>query len=246
MGTRRITLGLAALVVAVLALPSFALGAWAQSSASPCAPGQAPGRPPGQPPSSPPGQPANRPPQYPPGQCQLQLSRNTVAAGQSLTVSGSGYDPGSGVHLQLFRGQSGQALGAAPALAAIGLQPERSLAWADRVLGTQLAQAATGRSLATVSANGQGQFSTDVTIPGDVTPGRYTITATGYRNGAPYELAADLMVTAAGTGAARGGGGNLPRTGAFIAGLAALGAALTGAGTVAVVAARRRRTAGAP
>ena len=194
---------LSALLVLMLAVPMLSTGLAAQGS--PCAPGQPGSRPPGQPPGNAPGQPSSRPPQYPPGQCQLQLSRSTVAAGGTLRASGSGYDRNSPVNIQLSPG---------------------------------------GQVLATATTDGNGQFARDITIPSDVAAGRYTVAATGYRNAAPYELTADLTVTAAGAGAERGraDGSTLPRTGAFIAGLAAIGAALTGAGTVAVLAARRRRT----
>lgn len=196
---------LVAMVIAsMVAFVVVAPAAWAQtSSASPCSPGQPTGRPAGTPPASAPGQPAGRPPQYPPGQCQLQLSRNTVAQGGTLGVSGSGYDPNSSANLQIF---------------------------------------STPADLATVTTDAQGRFSVTVTIPANTVPGRHTISGTGYRNGAPYQLTADLTVTAAGASTARGDSGTLPRTGAFIAGLTAIGAALMGAGTIAVLAARRRRT----
>lgn len=194
-----------ALLGLLLVVPMLTTGVAAQ--ASPCPPGQPGGRPPGQPPGEAPGQPADRPPQYPPSQCQLQLSRSTVAAGGTLRASGSGYNPNSSVNIQLSPG---------------------------------------GQVLATATADGNGQFARDITIPTDVAAGRYTVAATGYRNAAPYQLTADLTVTSESAGAAaeqsRSGGATLPRTGAFIAGLAAIGAALTGAGTVAVLAARRRRT----
>lgn len=234
MGTRRLALGgltALALVLALLLSP-----ATAQSGPSPCPPGQPPGRPPGQPPASAPGQPPGRPPQYPASQCQAQVSRSSVAPGEQLQMSGSGYDRNSGVNIQLFRKGGGQSLGDGAVLAATGVR-------LARLVGAELAQAQ-GRSLGQASADGNGQFSKAVTIPADTQPGSYALTATGYRNGAPYELSADITVTGA-PAAGRTGGGTLPRTGAFIAGLAAIGAALTGAGTVAVLAARRRR-AGQP
>lgn len=235
MGTRRIALGGVSAIALALAL--LLAPASAQSGSSPCPPGQPTGRPPGQPPAAAPGQPAGRPPQYPPGQCQASVSRNSLAPGDSLQISGSGYDRNSGVNIQLFGKQGGQTLGDGAVLATTGVR-------LARFVGAELAQAQSGQSLGQASADGNGQFSKVVTIPTDTQPGRYAITATGYRNGAPYQLSADLTVTgAAAAGAANRG--TLPRTGAFIAGLAALGAALTGAGTVAVLAARRRR-AGQP
>jgi len=70
------------------------------SASTPCPPGQPPGRPPGQPPGRP-GPPRGRPPQYPPGQCEMRMSRSTVAAGQSVTAAGEGFTPGSPVRFAL-------------------------------------------------------------------------------------------------------------------------------------------------
>lgn len=81
--------------------------AFAQTSGSPCAPGQPSDRLPGSPAAPPPG----RPPQYPPGKCQLLLSRSVVPAGGSLQAAGAGFAPGSTVDVSL----AGASLGTARA-----------------------------------------------------------------------------------------------------------------------------------
>lgn len=91
-------------LVATAAGASLSLpGGAAAQVAEPCPPRQPSDRPPGQPTTAAPGQPSGRPPQYPPGKCQLQLSRSVVAVGQSLTVSGAGFAPGSRVDLTVSR-----------------------------------------------------------------------------------------------------------------------------------------------
>ncbi|MGI8794042.1 MAG: hypothetical protein ACR2H3_12875 [Acidimicrobiales bacterium] len=167
-----------------------------------------------------PGQPTGRPPGEPP----------TQAPGQPA-IRPSQYPPGQ-CQLELSRSVSQQ--GGQLQVSGSGYDPNSTV---------NLELFSTPRNLGSVTADAQGQFAATVTIPLDAEVGAHTLSATGFRNGAPYQLTADLTVTAAGvTGVPTNvGGGSLPRTGAFIAGLTALGAALTGAGTVAVLAARRRR-----
>lgn len=91
--------GLAALLLGFgLMIPMPPVSA---DDASNCPPGQPAGRPPGQPPNAPPGQPTGRPPQYPPGECNLRLSRASAARGESVQVSGSGFQSGEQVVIRL-------------------------------------------------------------------------------------------------------------------------------------------------
>ncbi|MBW3614449.1 MAG: LPXTG cell wall anchor domain-containing protein [Actinobacteria bacterium] len=94
--------------------------------------------------------------------------------------------------------------------------------------------------LGTTTTRPAGDFTTTVTIPANATPGAHTLAAVGTgANGAPRRLTSTVQVL--GTTAQRDGG-LLPRTGdALTPPLAASAALLIGAGSVAVVATRRRR-----
>ena len=96
--------------VSAMALVALLIGsAMPAFAASPCPPGQPTGRPPGVRPGAP-GQPTGRPSAYPPrSRCQLQLSQSVAAAGESVTVSGSGYAASSAVQLSFDGGSAGSA-----------------------------------------------------------------------------------------------------------------------------------------
>lgn len=106
-----------------------------------------------------------------------------------------------------------------------------------------------GASVGSAQADGSGAFSADVLVPASTRPGNHTVTASGAgSDGGTQVLAASLEVTAAGArGSAPGSAADsrdLPRTGATsTVPLALAGGALLVAGSGAVVAARRRRTA---
>lgn len=93
--------------------------------------------------------------------------------------------------------------------------------------------------LGTTVARPDGNFSTTVTIPANATPGKHTLAAVGTApDGTPRRLTSTVEVL----GVAAQRGGLLPRTGnGLTPPLAASAALLIGAGSVAVVAARRRR-----
>jgi hypothetical protein len=91
------------IAVALALLMSVVLTGAASADSSPCPPGQPSGRPPGQNPQQP-GPPNGRPPQYPPGECNLQLSSGSVARGESVAVTGTGFAPGEVVALRLEPG----------------------------------------------------------------------------------------------------------------------------------------------
>lgn len=96
-------------------------------------------------------------------------------------------------------------------------------------------------TLGSATTDASGAFTTTVTIPADATPGTHTIAATGVNpNGTPRELASTITVL----GAETARGGTLPRTGASMAVPVGIsGAALVAVGSLAVLAARRRRAA---
>ena len=90
------------------------------------------------------------------------------------------------------------------------------------------------------TANANGGFSASVTVPANASPGSHTITATCVLgNGTTRRQTATVSVLGAAAQA-----GTLPRTGTGLTTpLAASAVLLIGAGSVAVVATRRRRTA---
>lgn len=99
----------------------------------------------------------------------------------------------------------------------------------------------TNTPLGSFPTNGQGFFDATVTIPAGVTPGSYTIDfrCVGVLN-AGFTRGPAIQVLAAAAQAARAG--TLPRTGTGLTTpLAASAVLLIGAGSVAIVAARRRR-----
>ena len=87
--------------------------------------------------------------------------------------------------------------------------------------------------LGSAATNAVGSFSRVVTIPADATPGAHTIVATDGR----FTQSATVIVLATGDG-------RLPRTGAaFTIPFSLAGAGLVTVGTLAVLAARRKRAA---
>lgn len=94
--------------------------------------------------------------------------------------------------------------------------------------------------LGTTVARPDGNFSTTVTIPANAAPGRHTLAAVGTApNGTSRRLTSTVEVLGV---AAQRDGGLLPRTGnGLTPPLAASAVLLIGAGSVAVVATRRRR-----
>lgn len=104
------------------------------------------------------------------------------------------------------------------------------------------------RRLATATAGANGVFQVEATIPSDVTPGPYTITATGTAldGSGTLRLSEDITVLPAGAAddGDRRAAGALPRTGADSLPLVQIGVALllVGAGAVLSVRNRRRRS----
>ncbi len=104
--------------------------------------------------------------------------------------------------------------------------------------------------LGTAVPNGHGDFSKPVTIPSNLTAGHHTIVAFGVDpDGHPHDLGLAITVgqgagiaggLAGGVGAGGTGAGELPHTGADLAGLLLAGLVLTLAGTVTRIGGRRR------
>lgn len=111
--------------------------------------------------------------------------------------------------------------------------------------GAQVRVSAAGVTLATITADASGSFSTDVVIPASVDPGTYQVTAAGAAAGGGTQvLSATLTVTEPAASRSRASLGDaLPRTGSNdILPTTAAGFGLVAVGTAAVIAARRRRS----
>ncbi len=180
--------GAAAFAATLFVLVALAPAASAQQSnpRSPCSPG---------------GPAANN---YPPQACGLRLGQSQARRGETVSVGGDGFRPGSNVRIE-FRSQPVE--------------------------------------LKTVTADANGSFDTSIVIPMTASFGEHTIAALGTNPtppGGARELTGRITIVPP---AAAGGGGTLPRTGLGSAlPLALGGVGLLGIGTVAVVAARRRRS----
>ncbi|MBW3548155.1 MAG: LPXTG cell wall anchor domain-containing protein [Actinobacteria bacterium] len=108
-----------------------------------------------------------------------------------------------------------------------------------------------GRPLGTVTADNTGVFDATVTVPSDLAPGAYTITATGQNIDGSGQLVLSFPFTVVSPGAADTdrpgrGTGTLPRTGADAFPLAQGGLALVLVGAGAVFSVRNRRNANRP
>lgn len=138
---------------------------------------------------------------YPPdpGAGSAALSDTAVVPGQVITVSGSGWLPGSEVTITIF---------------------------------------STPRQLGTATVDGDGQFSTQVTIPSDLSPGEHTLRVEG-TNADNEPRTVDVAVTVAEPGAAADPDLAVTGEGSLLAGLMGIG--LLGAGGGALVLARRRQ-----
>ena len=98
-------------------------------------------------------------------------------------------------------------------------------------------------TLATVTTDSSGLFSTSVTIPEGTSPGLHTLSATGTgANGSTVVLSTQIEVTGAGAAAAAAGRGTLSFTGSESATLAWLGVGALSCGLICLIAIRRRRT----
>ncbi len=94
------------------------------------------------------------------------------------------------------------------------------------------------RVLATASVNRDGEFSTDVTIPGDASPGAHTVAASGVEaDGSPVTVTATLEVVSA------GGAGGLAATGGSPVRQVVLATLLIVLGAAVVILSRRRPVA---
>ena len=93
------------------------------------------------------------------------------------------------------------------------------------------------------SAGSDGTFSGTVTVPSDTSAGSCTIVVSGTGpNGAARAVSFPITVTSSGTGGGSGnGGGGLPFTGFELGAASVLGAGLLGAGTIALIAGRKRK-----
>ncbi len=189
---------------------------------------------------------------YPPGQCKLKLRPSSAEAGDSVTAEGDGYGPGTPVNLTFDSVPVGTA--AAAGGGGVGFS-------VPLVIGTVLVP------VGTPTANSAGTFVQAFTVPAGTALGDHNVLATGVdANGEVFELSAILQVVASddsgtggnekdisissgtGTGtrtviATNNGNasGPIPRTGTTPAAPLAAGLALTAAGAVLMVVARRRK-----
>lgn len=103
-----------------------------------------------------------------------------------------------------------------------------------------------GRQLGTTTAGADGVFNTTVTVPSDLAPGTYTITATGQNIDGSGQLVLSFPITVVSPGAADTRAGTLPRTGTDAFPLAQAGLALVLVGAGAVFSVRNRRSVNRP
>jgi hypothetical protein len=158
---------------------------------------------------------------YPPASDEgLTVSESTVRAGETITVSGDGAEPGATVTFRLVRSSS--ALGASRVLLA-----------GPRLAALVRPQAQSSVSLGSTTADDDGSFSATLTIPSTTDAGTYTLIASS--GGEVLATATIRVLAAAGTGA-------LPFTGTDVAPGLAVGATLIVAGGLLLLAVRRRRS----
>lgn len=150
-------------------------------------------------------------PAYPPGAPQLSVSATSIVAGGSVTVTGTGFLPGSGASVTWTGSGALGAGGRVPGMVVGGFR-----------MGTRA-----------LTADGSGVISTSVRL---VSVGDHTITLAGTAaDGTPVSLSASVAVTAAGAGAP------LPHTGAPLLMYTAVGLALVLLGGLVLAAVRKRR-----
>ncbi|MBW3615995.1 MAG: hypothetical protein KY439_11925 [Actinobacteria bacterium] len=160
--------------------------------------------------------------QYPPQGSNLQADKTEVGPGGSMTVSGAGFAAASTVTVTFDDA------------VVLGITHVRGKAEPTAVRSAKVVAVVLG----TTQVREDGTFSIDVTIPRTASPGRHTLAATGTgADGTPRRLT--FTVDVRGVSLARGD--TLPRTGSGVtAPLVATAVLLIGAGSVAVVATRRR------
>lgn len=170
----------------------------------------------------PPGQPADRPPGQPPD----QPGRPT---GRPLQ-----YPPGE-CNLRLSRASA--ARGESVIASGSGYRPASTV---------ELTLNSDPIALGSATTDAAGAFEHRFTVPATASLGSHTVTASGAdSSGGTRALSAALEVTdpaaAPGSAGRSNGGSTLPRTGATIAAITAMGIVLVALGAMAVVGARRRR-----
>lgn len=166
------------------------------------------------------------------------VTPGSVAAGGEVTVSGSDCPGGSEVNVYLVPGDQ------------------------TATYGGPASAPADGALVATVTADGDGNFTTSFTVPDDTEPGTFTVvTICGdFSDAETIEVLADSTTPtttpgttpsttpSGGTGGTGGTGGPgvtegaLPRTGSNLNGAGLVGAGLLTAGGLFLVASRKRRT----
>lgn len=171
--------------------------------------------------------------QYPPSACQMRISVTVVTPGATIRVTGGGFRQRTTVTITLTRSNPGGG----------GGRQGRSLSNALSMAEQPPFGVVTDES---------GAFDTDVKIPENLTPGRYTLAASGDSginpDGPPRVLTADFTVVAASANvpAARSqAGGSLARTGFGTLLPVGAGAGLAAAGLGLIFVARRRKAAAA-
>lgn len=175
---------------------------------------------------------------YPSGGSSGTVDVGTVTLGGSVSFSGVGFDPFEQIRIEVVS----RALAGGAPTATEGVV----VAAVYRPAAAVVVPAAV---VATVQADADGGFSTDVELDG---AGEYTLLATGLTSG--HTVTASVTVAAAGDGDGTDGGdgdgtdgGALPRTGGE--GMGAIlwtGLGLTAAGAAALTLAARRRAAAQP
>lgn len=153
---------------------------------------------------------------------KLTVSKSVAAPGESLVISGTGFQAGETVALVL-NGMAAPARGGSGSAAATV---------------AKAAPAAGGTALGTVVAGSDGSFTTTVKLPAGLSAGLYQIVATGQTSGRTQTF--DLIVQGSAVSGAKG----LAKTGAETS-LALVGAAGAAAAIGAGLLVARRRSAAA-
>ena len=153
--------------------------------------------------------------QYPPGQCKAKTDKTTVTQGESMTVSGDGYDSGEPVQAEMH---------------SVTIQLGSLVATAKGLVSSTVtipANAPLGDHTISLYGTTSGRYLTAAikVVPAGLPRSDGTGTGTGA------------------TGSGSGTIGGLPRTGVIIGSLALAALAAIGLGTGFVVAGRRRREA---
>jgi len=159
--------------------------------------------------------------EYPPEEPTLSLSAGTVVVGNSVTLTGSGFDPGEEVAIDVSYGPA----------TALRFTPDGA-DQAEPIATALVARSVPALAALSVTTDADGDFSATVTL---TETGRATITVTGQTSG----MSGSVVVTVVADADA------LPTTGSSSGGLIWTGVALIGGGSLllgTLLVRRHRRT----